>query len=205
MGIRQSQSARRLVCREEVREWFRAVLRSQTKDSQDDARAQRAELARQESLLVAQQDKLLDQRLRDEVDQDAYAAKQTQLRDRLAAIKLQRDALDRSHDETADLASRVFELSQTLTQKWLTADVFEKRRILEIVFLNCTLDDVTLVATMRKPFDRLSQGLFQKNSRGDRTALELFSCGVRSISAVLSLAVKGLAVPLDCTAEDTQT
>ncbi len=153
---------------EEVREWFRAVLRSQTKDSQDDARAQRAELARQESLLVAQQDKLLDLRLRDEIDQDAYAAKQTQLRDRLAAIKLQRDALDRSHDETADLASRVFELSQTLTEKWLTSDVFEKRRILEIVFLNCTLDDVTLCPTIRKPFDVLAEGLISKNSRGDR-------------------------------------
>ncbi|MDA1213849.1 MAG: recombinase family protein, partial [Planctomycetota bacterium] len=114
------------------------------------------------------QDKLLDMRLREDIDQDTYAAKQTQLRDRLASIKLQRDALDRSHDEVADLASRVFELSQTLTQKWLSADVFEKRRILEIVFLNCTLDDVTLCPTIRKPFDILAEGLISKNSRGDR-------------------------------------
>lgn len=153
---------------DEVRDWFRAVLLSQTKDSQDDSRAQRVELTRQEALLVAQQDKLLDLRLRDEIDEQVYATKRTQLRDRLASIKLQRDALDRSHDEVADLASRVFELSQTLTQKWLSADVFEKRRILEIVFLNCTLDDVTLCPTIRKPFDVLAEGLISKNSRGDK-------------------------------------
>jgi len=45
-----------------------------------------------------------------------------QLRDRLAAMKLKLDAVDRSHDETAELAARVFELSQTLRQQWLTAD-----------------------------------------------------------------------------------
>ncbi len=87
---------------EDVRDWFRMVLASQTKDSQAESRAQRAELTRQEALLVAQQDRLLDMRLREVIDQDSYAAKQTQLRDRLASIKLQRDAVDRSHDETAD-------------------------------------------------------------------------------------------------------
>jgi len=152
---------------DEVRDWFRAVLVSQTKDSQDESRAQRVELTRQEALLVAQQDKLLDPRLREEIDELAYASKRTQLRDRLASIKLQRDALDRSHDEVADLASRVFELSQTLTQKWLRSDVFEKRRILEIVFLNCTLDGVSLRPTIRKPFDVLAEGLdFEKSRAG---------------------------------------
>ena len=90
------------------------------------------------------------------------------MRDRLASIKLQLDVLDRSHDETAELAAKVFELSQTLRQQWLTADYAAKRRILEIVFLNCRLDDVNLVPTMRKPFDVLAEGLISKNSRDDR-------------------------------------
>ena len=90
------------------------------------------------------------------------------MRDRLSSIKLQLDVLDRSHDETADLAARVFELSQTLKQQWLTADYAAKRRLLEIVFLNCRLDDVTLVPTMRKPFDVLVEGLLSENSRADR-------------------------------------
>jgi len=67
--------------------------------------------------------------------------------------------VDRSHDETAELAARVFELLQTKRQQWLTADYPEKRRLLEIVFLNCVLDGVTLAPTMRKPFDILAEGL----------------------------------------------
>jgi site-specific DNA recombinase len=148
-----------------VRDWFRAVLASQTKDSQSESMAMRAELQRQETLLIQQQDRLLNLRLADAVDQETYAGKSTELRDRLASIKLQLDALDRSHDEWAELASKVFELSQTLRQQWLTADYAAKRRILEIVCLNCTLDGATLCPTMRKPFDVLAEGLISKNSR----------------------------------------
>jgi site-specific DNA recombinase len=153
---------------EEVRDWFRMVLASQTRDAQADSRARRAELQRQESLLVAQQDRLVNMRLAEEVDQELFARKAMQLRDRVASIKLQIDAVDRSHDETAELASKVFELSQTLRQQWVTADYDSKRRILEIVCLNCQLDGVSLVPTMRKPFDVLAEGLISEKSRGDK-------------------------------------
>ena len=53
------------------------------------------------------------------------------------------------------------------SSKWVTADYAAKRRILEIVCLNCSLDDVDLCATMRKPFDLLAKGLVSKDSRGD--------------------------------------
>lgn len=43
------------------------------------------------------------------------------------------EALNRSRDENAELASRVFELSQILSDKWLTAEYEEQRQILEIV------------------------------------------------------------------------
>jgi site-specific DNA recombinase len=107
-------------------------------------------------------------RLAVEIDEATFARKHTELRDRLASIKLQLNVLDRSHDETAELSAKVFELSQTLRQQCLTADYAAKRRILEIVFLNCRLDDVILVPTIRKPLDVLAEGLLSENSRGDR-------------------------------------
>lgn len=151
---------------ESVRDWFRAVLRSQTKDSQAETQAQRSELQRQESLLVQQQDRLLNLRLAEDIDQEQYARKSTELRDRLASIKLQLDAVDRSRDELGELASKVFELSHTLRQQWLTADYSKRRRILEIVCLNFSLDSATLCPTMRKPFDILAEGLLVLSSRG---------------------------------------
>jgi site-specific DNA recombinase len=107
-------------------------------------------------------------RLNDELDQETFAAKQTELRDRIASIKLQLDGVSRSRDELAELALKVFELSQTLTEKWLSADYATKRRILEIVCLNFSLVGVTLVPQIRKPFDMLVEGLLVSPSRGDR-------------------------------------
>ena len=98
------------------------------------------------------------------IDQESFAHKHTELRDRLARIKMQLDPVDRSDDETAELAARVFELLQTKRQQWLTA---EKRRLLEIVFLNRTLDGVILCPQLRKPFDVLAEGLLVSSSRGD--------------------------------------
>lgn len=147
-----------------IRDWFRAVLASKTKDAQADARAQRSELQRQETLLAAQQDRLLNLRIDGQIDDNTFAQKNTELRDRLASIMLQLEALNRSRDENAELASRVFELSQTLSQKWVTAEYSEKRQILEIVWLNCRLDDVNLVPTIRKPFDVLAEGLLGPDS-----------------------------------------
>jgi len=46
-------------------------------------------------------------------------------------MKLQLDAVDRSRDEMGELASKVFELSQTLRERWFSADCDEKRRVLE--------------------------------------------------------------------------
>ena len=104
-------------------------------------------------------------RLSEDIDQETFTKKHTELRDQLALIKLQLDGVDRSHDETADLAAKVFERSQPLRNQWLTADYAAKRRILEIVFLNCVLDAVTLVPIMRKPFDVLAEGLLSDKSR----------------------------------------
>jgi hypothetical protein len=55
--------------------------------------------------------------------------------------------------------------------------------LLEIVFLNCTLDGVTLCPEMRKPFDVLAEGLRVSSSRGDKTPIELFIAGVQGWEA----------------------
>jgi site-specific DNA recombinase len=83
--------------------------------------------------------------LAEDIDQETFARKHTEIPDRLASIKLQLHVLDRSDDETAALAAKVFEDSQTLLEQWLTTDYAAKPRILEIVFLNCRLEVANLV------------------------------------------------------------
>jgi hypothetical protein len=157
---------------ENVREWFVKVLRARTKDDQERSRQQRMELEGQLSKVIAQQDRLLNLRLLEEIEQETFARKATELRDREAKLKLQIDATDRGRHENADIAVKAFELSQNLRAKWVTADFAAKRRILEIVCLNLRLDDVTLCPTMRKPFDIVAEGLISGESRGDRRSFE---------------------------------
>jgi hypothetical protein len=130
-------------------------------------RERRAELNRQLSLLIQQQDQLVNMRLNGEIESDTYAAKATELRDREGRLKLQLAACDVGRHENNEIAVKAFELSQSLRAKWLTADYSAKRRFLEIVFLNFVLDDVTLVPTTRKPFDMLAEGLLVSSSRGN--------------------------------------
>ncbi len=151
---------------ESVRDWFRAVLASKTKDAQADTRAQRAELQRQETMIAAQQDRLLNLRIDDQIDEATFNRKQTEMRDRLSAIMLQLEILNRTRDENAEITSKVFELSQTLRQRWLIANYAEKRKILEIVWLNCRLIDGSLSPQIRKPFDVVVEGLLLPESGG---------------------------------------
>ena len=151
-----------------LRDWFAMVLQSQTQAAQKETKSQRAEIQRQLSNTMGQQDRLINMRMADEIDGETFARKQRELRDREAEFKLQLDVIDRSHHETADLATKAFELSQSLSEKWLAADYAEKRQILEIVCLNLELVDATLCVTIRKPFDVLAEGLSVQLSRDDR-------------------------------------
>jgi site-specific DNA recombinase len=153
---------------ERVRDWIIRVLQAKTRDNQQEAVAQQEETQRQLALLRNQQDRLLNLRLLEEIDAETFARKNTELRDRIATLALQAEACDRGRAEHSDIALKAFELSQSLAEKWLTADYAAKRHILEIICLNFRLDDVSLCPTMRKPFDVLAEGLILKSSRGDR-------------------------------------
>jgi hypothetical protein len=65
---------------EQVRDWFRPVLASQTRDAQAASMARGSELQRQETLLVQQQDRLLNLRLADDIDQETFAHEGTEIR-----------------------------------------------------------------------------------------------------------------------------
>lgn len=153
---------------EKLRHWFARVLREKTRSNQEANKERIAELHRQLTMLRRQQDQLLNIRLLEEIDQETFAAKGTELRDRIAQLTVEVDVCDRGRAESGEIAHAAFELSQTLKEKWLTADYRAKRKILEIVSLNFRLVDATLVPEWRKPFDVLAEGLDSEDSRAER-------------------------------------
>ncbi|WDI43702.1 recombinase family protein [Bremerella sp. P1] len=152
---------------DDFRELIREELRQAT-NWDERASARKAKQLQEDLVQVRdQQNRLLNLRMLEEIDADTFASKSQELRDREEELKLEIDVADRGRHEIIDIAVKAFELSQSLREKWLTADYDAKRRLLEIICLNWTLDDVSLVPTMRKPFDLLVKGLVSKDSRGD--------------------------------------
>ena len=96
------------VADQEVSNWFVEVLKAQTLDQQADRQAQESELQRQVTLYGTQQDRLVNMRLNEEIDESMFARKHQEIRDRLASINLQLEVLQRSNDEIAELALKVF-------------------------------------------------------------------------------------------------
>ena len=150
-----------------VREWFTKALREWSKRERAESSTQAEVSEREMTLLRQQQDRLLNLRLLEEIDADTFARKSTELRDKSAAAALRVEAANRDRGEQAELAIRVFELSQALVQKWVSADYAAKRQLLEIVFSNFTLDGATLCYDVRKPFEVLIEGLELSQTRGD--------------------------------------
>jgi hypothetical protein len=144
---------------EPVRAWFREALIASTTHQQEQLRARCTELQRQLDDVRRQQERLLNLHLGGSIDEAAFAAKNTELRDFVATLTEQLEANDRRRDEKADQALRVFELSQSIPQKWDAADYSEKRRILKMVCLNLVLKGASLCIATRKPFNALVEGL----------------------------------------------
>lgn len=64
------------------------MLALETRDGEANSRPQRTDLPRQVTLLSQHQDRLLNMRISPDTDQEVFIKRQTQLRDRLASIRL---------------------------------------------------------------------------------------------------------------------
>ena len=153
---------------ESVRDWFGRMIRQWSQHQQQESRVEADAVQRQLSLLRGQEDQLLNLRLAGEIGPETFATKKTEVRDRIASYMVQLDSTQQVRDDHADLAAKVFELSQSLKGRWLSADYAAKRRILEILCLNLRMEGATLVPEWRKPFDVLVEGLSVQLSRGDK-------------------------------------
>ncbi|MBP7937905.1 MAG: recombinase family protein [Phycisphaerae bacterium] len=150
-----------------TREWLERHLRRRTAETAASNAAKASAVQKELTSVQKQRDQLLNLRLLDEIDNDSFRSKDAELRDRQARLELQLEACSRDHRENGELAVKVFELSQHLEDKWITADPRAKRQILEMLRLNFRLDGASLVMTMRKPFELLSEGPLVQSSRGD--------------------------------------
>ncbi|MGE3410252.1 MAG: hypothetical protein AB7I37_25960 [Pirellulales bacterium] len=152
----------------EVAEWFRESLAASVGDIKTHRSRQEAMLAKRKSELANMQDRLLDAYLAGTIDQVIYDAKVSAFKSEAIKIEEGLGSPGEAFPNAGELAPAVFDFSQNATETWRGSNMHRKREILDLVCLNRTLSDVTLVTTKRKPFDGLAERLKVENSRGDR-------------------------------------
>jgi len=146
----------------EYREWFIEVIRTRAGKDQDTAKKHLAELKRQHSRMSAERDRLVEVHLTADINRETYMKKAANYRDSLAQLTEQMAAIDTTAADNGDLAVKVVELSQSLSQRWLSSDFAAKRSILDMVGSNYRFEGVKLCVTMNKPFDVIAEGLIQE-------------------------------------------
>ena len=145
----------------QIRQWFVDVIRARAHSGQAENKQHREELQRQHEQVEGQLKSLLDLRIAAEITPEEYAAKRAELHDRQGALRLQLESTDRDDREVAELAIKAFELSQSLTERWLRANYDAKRTILGIMLESARLNSEKLEFSLRKPFDLLRDEKFR--------------------------------------------
>lgn len=114
------------------------------------------------------QQRLLDAYLAGTLDQDTYSAKSNQLKSDLKGVEESYEKVVALEHANSELGLKLFDWSQNVGDLWLCSNNMQKREILNLLCLNRTLSDVSLVLTKTKPFDFLAERLAVQSSRGDR-------------------------------------
>ncbi|MCO6454796.1 MAG: recombinase family protein [Pirellulaceae bacterium] len=153
-------------------ECLHASLLGSLDDVSAHQRHQSAILKKRSSELAGMQDRLLNAYLAGTVDEATYQTKSNELKGEAARVEEAMGGLGDLSPARRELAVAVFDWSQRATDFWQGSTDAAQRRILNAVYLNRTLSDVTLVTTKRKPFDALAERLTLVKSRGDWRSFE---------------------------------
>lgn len=152
----------------EVAAWFRATLQESVTDLTAHRRRQATSLTKRKSDLAIMQDRLLNAYLAGTVEVAVYKAKSNELRAQAASVDESLEKLGDVDPTRGDLAVAFFDWTQRAAETWRRSNNAIRREILDLICLNRTLGDVSLVTTKRKPFDVFAEQLVSQNSRGDK-------------------------------------
>lgn len=151
-----------------LRAWIVRVLKAKNAVGREASAQEHDRLHRELQRARREADTLLSLRLNEEITPDTFKTKNAEIDQRIARLELAAKVIDKGDGENRDLALRVFELSQTLSEKWVNADAQTKRALLDILCLNSRLEGESLILTLREPFELLANGSLFENGSGGR-------------------------------------
>lgn len=138
-----------------VAKWFESLLKQHTGKQKEEGKQRRRQLQKEHDKLSLRMDSLMDMRLDDKLSEDNFEKQSNRIADQLTGITVQLDDITESTSDNYSIASKLLELSQTLTGKYIRAEPRVKRKFVELVCSNLVSDGVSLYPTYRYEFEML--------------------------------------------------
>ena len=150
-----------------VKKWFREFILRAEQDSEQFRKKHLQSLQVQKTKLENRLDQLYTDKLDGIVLPDRWEELNYKWSLQSQKIEHQINRYSDGYAHHLDTGLQVFELTQTLADKFVTFDSRKKRAIVEVVCLNLEFDGVSLYPTYRKPFDILAKEPVLSYGRGD--------------------------------------
>jgi len=143
---------------EEVVSWAIAALRESHGEEQAYHDAQVDRLQSEVKRLQRRLDQAYEDRLDGRVSEDQWQRVADKWRGERSTLLRSIEAHENANDVYLDAGSQLLGLAQRAYDLWLTRPQEERRKLLDILLLNCSFDGERLRPTYRKPFCWLAEG-----------------------------------------------
>ncbi len=144
---------------QDAADWIVQALRSSVSEEREYREKEVGRLQRRIKSMQGRLDQAYIDKLDGVIDESYWldlSAKWRNEQDSLTSMLNRHRDADRNY---IDQASRILELAQQAYSLYIRQDPPEKRKLLDSLLSNCTIDGITLYPTYKKPFDLIAEGL----------------------------------------------
>ena len=151
---------------EDTVQWVVAALKDSHRDEKAYHDQQVARLQGEISRISNRLEAAYEDKLDGVISEEMWRSKSAEWRQQRLELRAQVDSLQRSDDLYLDAGVRILELAKRAYSLWLAQPPSEKRNLLDILLLNCTLDGENLHPDCKRPFCRPAEGSLRPIWRG---------------------------------------
>jgi DNA invertase Pin-like site-specific DNA recombinase len=140
-------------------DWLKEALIKRHKNRDSDKEKQIIALKKQHNRINNRLDRLYNDKLDGIITEDCWKQKDAEFRQEKVNLECSLSRFQNFNGNYFEDGLRIFELSQHLYPLYVSTDFEKKAKIVKILTSNCSINDLTLYPTYRKPFDTMVKWL----------------------------------------------
>ncbi|MFQ5788453.1 MAG: hypothetical protein ACE5H1_10805 [Thermodesulfobacteriota bacterium] len=151
------EPVRRITLSDDITEWLVAGLKERSKNVLQLQENRHKSLKDQYDRANNRLSRLYDSKFDNRINDEMFNMKEVAYKEQLIEIKSQIDSVQTINPDIYEYGYQTFELSNKLYCQYIRANYEDKARILKHIASNYTLNDLSLCAAYRKPFNFIAE------------------------------------------------